>query len=187
MATPASASTILPVFPIRARSGFAMTHALPTAAFGEGTGVATDPEIKMEDDIEDADVRTEVELPELGKEEELRLPPIPTLPPIQPYGESAAEQTCRAMHSNAVVSRNILLYGSAGVTPAPAELARNNMFDTLPPMPSHVPPRQATFFGVQSVPVANGLGRFATILCAPAHGRARSQFASWQTRISGQV
>ncbi|KAG8680624.1 alpha-tubulin [Ceratobasidium sp. 394] len=167
MVTPASASTISPVSPIRARFGFPMTPAPPIAAFGEGAGFARDPEMEIEDDIDDADVRTEVGSPELGEEEELRLPPIWTLPPIQPYGpESISEQTCRAMRGGGAVARDVLLYGPAGVTPAPAELARNNVCNKLPPIPSHVPPRQATFFGVQSVPVANGLGRFATI-CAP--------------------
>ncbi|KAG8712465.1 hypothetical protein FRC08_014536 [Ceratobasidium sp. 394] len=162
--TPASASTISQVSPIRARFGFPMTHALPTAAFGEGAGLARDPEMEVEEDIEDADVRTEVRSPELG--EELRLPPIRTLPPMQPYGESVVKQTRRAMRAGGAVSRDVLLYGPAGVTPAPAEPARNNICDKLPPVLSHVSPRQATFFGVQSVPVTDGSGRFATI-CAP--------------------
>ncbi|KAG8705171.1 alpha-tubulin [Ceratobasidium sp. 394] len=166
MVTPASASTISPVSPIRARFGFPMTHAPPIAAFGEGTGLARDPEMDMEDDIEDADVRTEVGSLEIGEEEELRLPPIRTLPPIQPYGESMVEQTRRAMRGGNAVSRDVMLYGPAGVTPAPTELARNNVCDKLPLVPSHIPPCQATFFGVQSVPVADGSGRFATI-CAP--------------------
>ncbi|KAG9081637.1 hypothetical protein FS749_007523 [Ceratobasidium sp. UAMH 11750] len=168
MVTPASASTISPVSPIRARFGFLVTHAPPIAAFGEGAGFTRDPEMEIEDDIDDADVHTEVGSPELGEEEELRLPPIRTLPLTQPYGpESISEQTRRAMRGGgAVALRDVLLYGPAGVTPAPAELARNNMCDKLPPVPSHVPPRQATFFGVQSVPVADGSGRFVTI-CAP--------------------
>ncbi|KAG8696908.1 hypothetical protein FRC08_006850 [Ceratobasidium sp. 394] len=179
MITPASASTISPALPIRARFGFPMTHAPPIAAFGEGTGLARDPEMEIEDDIDNADVRTEVGSPEIGEEEELRLPPIRTLPPIQPYGESVVEQTRRAMRDGAAVSRDVLLYGPAGVTPAPAKLARNNVCDKLPPVPSHIPPRQATFFGVQSVPVADGSGRFAMI-CTPQ----RAGFAAWRTHSS---
>ncbi|KAG9095321.1 hypothetical protein FS749_010663 [Ceratobasidium sp. UAMH 11750] len=166
MVTPASASTISPVSPIRARFGFPMTHALPTAAFGDGAVLARDPEMEIEEDIDDADVRTEIGSPEIGQEEELRLPPIRTLPPIPPYGESVVEQTRQAMRGGGAVLRAVLLYGPAGVTPAPAELARNNVCDKLPPVPSRVPPHQAIFFGVQSVPVADGSGRFATI-CTP--------------------
>ncbi|KAG9090446.1 hypothetical protein FRC06_001082, partial [Ceratobasidium sp. 370] len=168
MVTPASASTISPVSPIRTRFGFPMTHA-SSAAFGEGSKLARDPEPEM-DDVEDADVRTEIGSPEMGiEEEELKLPPIRTLPPIQPYGPetvSVGEQTRCAMRGGAAVSRDVLLYGPAGVTPAPAELARNNVCDKFPPIPSYAPLRQATFFGVQSAPMADGSGRFATI-CAP--------------------
>jgi len=173
MVTPASASTISPVSPIRARFGFPMTHAPSIAAFGEGTSFAREFEAEMEEDIEDADVRTEVGSPEMGFEEELRLPPIRTLPPIQSYGSetvSIGEQTRRAMRGGGAISRDVLLYGPAGVTPAPAELARNNACDKLPPVPSCVPPRQATFFGVQSAPVADGSGRFATICAPPRRG-----------------
>ncbi|KAG8785760.1 hypothetical protein FRC12_017208 [Ceratobasidium sp. 428] len=94
-------------------------------------------------------------------EGELRLPPIRTLLPVQTYGMgpdamSVAEQTRRAMRgSGAGISRDVLLYGPAGVTPAPAELARNNVHDKLPPIPPSVPPRRATFFAVQSVPFAD--------------------------------
>ncbi|KAG8692075.1 hypothetical protein FRC09_011468 [Ceratobasidium sp. 395] len=78
-----------------------------------------------------------------------------------------AEQTHRAMcGSGAGISCGVLLYTPAGVTLAPAELARNNVHNELPPILSSVPPRQATFFGILSVPVANGLGHFMTI-CAP--------------------
>ncbi|KAG8790710.1 hypothetical protein FRC12_011215 [Ceratobasidium sp. 428] len=67
---------------------------------------------------------------------------------------------------SAGISRDVLLYGPEGLAPAAAKLARNNVHDKLPPIPSSVPPRQAMCFSVQSVPVAHGLGRFATI-CAP--------------------
>ncbi|KAG8715552.1 hypothetical protein FRC08_010466 [Ceratobasidium sp. 394] len=82
MVTRTCGSAISPVSPIRARFGFPMTHAPPIAAFGEGTRLARDPEIEMEDGIEDADVHTEIGSPEIGEEEELRLPPIRTLPPV---------------------------------------------------------------------------------------------------------
>ncbi|KAG9081222.1 hypothetical protein FRC06_005709, partial [Ceratobasidium sp. 370] len=155
MVTPASASTISLVSPVHTRFGFPMTHTPPIAAFGEGARLARDPEAEMEEDIEDADVQTEVGSPKMGREEEeLWLPPIRMLLPIQSYGlELVANQTCWAMRGGSEVSRDILLFGPAGVTPAPAELACNNMCDKLPPAPSHVPPCQATFFGVQSVPV----------------------------------
>ncbi|KAG9079019.1 hypothetical protein FS749_008905 [Ceratobasidium sp. UAMH 11750] len=159
--TPASASTILPVSSIRARFGFPMTHALPTAVFGEGAGLARDPGMEVEEGIEDADVCTGVGSPELGKE--LWLLPIRTL---LPYGELVVERTRRVLRGGGAVSCDVLLYGPAGVTPAPADLAHNNVCDKLPPVPSHVPPHQATFFGVQSVPVADGSGRFAMV-CAP--------------------
>ncbi|CCO33498.1 hypothetical protein BN14_07577 [Rhizoctonia solani AG-1 IB] len=64
------------------------------------------------------------------------------------------------------ISQDLLLYGPAGVTPAPAELQRNNVHDKLPPVPGFAPPRQATFFGIQNIPVADGNTRFAT-MCAP--------------------
>ncbi|KAG8752094.1 hypothetical protein FRC12_012129, partial [Ceratobasidium sp. 428] len=65
-------------------------------------------------------------------------------------------------------SQDVLLSGPAVATPAPAELARNNMRNKLPPIALSVPPRQATFFSVQSAPIADGLGRFVTI-CTPPH------------------
>ncbi|KAG9113679.1 hypothetical protein FRC07_007735, partial [Ceratobasidium sp. 392] len=175
MVTPASATTISPVSPIRTRFGFPMTQMPTTVVPGERIIMARASEGGIEDDVEDADIRTEVGSPEMNldaREDELRLPPIRTLPPLPSYGPgpetmSVAEQTRIAMRGGGTgISRDVLLYGPAGVTPAPAELARNNVRDKLPPIPSHVPPRQATFFGVQSVPVADGSGRFATI-CAP--------------------
>lgn len=69
------------------------------------------------------------------------------------------------------VSQDVLLYGPAGMTPAPVELARNNACDKVPPILLYVPPRQATPFGIQNIPVANGSGRFA-IICAPSGVRA---------------
>ncbi|KAG8794236.1 hypothetical protein FRC12_000088 [Ceratobasidium sp. 428] len=68
--------------------------------------------------------------------------------------------------SGAGISRDVLLYGLVGVTPASVEFACNNVHDKLPPITSSVPPRQATFFGIQNVFVADGSGRFATT-CAP--------------------
>ncbi|KAG9079937.1 hypothetical protein FRC06_007297, partial [Ceratobasidium sp. 370] len=165
MVTPMSASTISPVSPIRTRFGFPMTHT-SSAAFGEGSKLTRDPEPEM-DDMEDADIRTEIGSPKMGiEEEELKLPPIRTLPPIQPYGPEAVsvgEQTCCAMQGGTAVSRDVLLYGPAGMTLAPTELARNNVCDKFPLIPSYAPLRQATFFGVQSAPMADGSGQFATI------------------------
>ncbi|KAG8722547.1 hypothetical protein FRC08_000539 [Ceratobasidium sp. 394] len=123
MVTPARASTILGGTTDPPAFGFPMTHVFPTAAFGEGAELARDLEMEIEDDVEDADVRTEVGSPELGEEGELRLPLIRTLPPIQPYGpESISEQTCRAMRGGGAVAHDVLLYGPAGVTPASVEL-----------------------------------------------------------------
>ncbi|KAG9098440.1 hypothetical protein FRC06_006384 [Ceratobasidium sp. 370] len=142
-----------------------MTHA-SSATFGEGSKLARDPEPEM-DDGEDADVRTEIGSPEMGiEEEELKLPPIRTVLPIQPYGPEAVsvgEQTGCVMRGGTAVSRNVLLYGPVGVTLAPTELAHNNACDKFPPIPSYAPLCQATFFGVQSVPMADGSGQFATI------------------------
>ncbi|KAG8700862.1 hypothetical protein FRC09_005709, partial [Ceratobasidium sp. 395] len=98
------------------------------------------------------------------------------LPPIQTYGQglemvSAAEQTHHAIRGGSTgISHNVLLYGPMGMTPAPAKLTRNNMHDKLPPVPLSVPPRQAAFFGIQSVPVADGSGCFATICAPPCTG-----------------
>ncbi|KAG9097203.1 hypothetical protein FS749_006844 [Ceratobasidium sp. UAMH 11750] len=91
MVTPTNASTILPVSPIHTCFGFLITHAPPTAAFGEGARLASDPKIQMEEDIEHADIGTEVGPPQFGEEEELRLPSIQTLPPIEPYDKSVVE------------------------------------------------------------------------------------------------
>ncbi|KAG9120924.1 hypothetical protein FRC07_003338 [Ceratobasidium sp. 392] len=137
--------------------------------------VTTAPEGGIEDDVEDAYVRTEMGSPNMGIDApgtELQFPPIRTLPPLPSYGSGpkamlVAEQTRLAMCGGGTgISRNVLLYGPAGVTPAPAKLACNNARNKLPPILSHVPPRQATFLGVQSVPVAGAWGRFATT-CAP--------------------
>ncbi|KAG9099316.1 hypothetical protein FS749_001514 [Ceratobasidium sp. UAMH 11750] len=103
MVTPASASIISPVSPTCARFGFPTTHAPPIAAFGEGTMLVRNPKMGMEEDVENSDVRTEVGSPELGEMDELRLPAIQTLPLIQSYGESTAEQTHRAMRGGAAV------------------------------------------------------------------------------------
>ncbi|KAG9125203.1 hypothetical protein FRC07_008584 [Ceratobasidium sp. 392] len=157
MVTPASAVTILPVSPIRTHFGFPMTQMPTNVVPGEGTIMAK-PEVEMEDDVEDADIRTEIGSPDIGIDApgaEPRLPPIRSLPPLPSYGPgpetmSVAKQTRLAMCGGSGISRNVLLYKAAG----------------LPPILSHIPPRQATFFGVQSVPVADGSGHFATI-CAP--------------------
>ncbi|QRW11298.1 hypothetical protein RhiLY_10297 [Ceratobasidium sp. AG-Ba] len=151
MVTPASASTISPVSPIRSRFGIPMTHA-------QMLGEARDQDM-------DDDAKTEVGSPELEQEQvevgqqQVRLPPMRTLPPPGPVS--------RDMLQSGAVSRDVLLYGPAGVTPAPAELARANLQDKLPVIASQVPGRQATFFGIQNVPVADGTGRFAT-MCAPS-------------------
>ncbi|KAG9087544.1 hypothetical protein FRC07_012791, partial [Ceratobasidium sp. 392] len=175
MVTPTSATTISPVSPIRTRFGFPMTQMPTTVAPGEGIIMARAPEGGIEDDADDADIHTEVGSPDMGIDApgtELRFPPIRMLPPLPSYGPGlkamlVAEQTRLAMRGGGTgISRDVLLYGPAGVTPAPAKLARNNARNKLSPISSHVPPRQATFLGVQSVPVAGAWGRFATI-CAP--------------------
>ncbi|KAG8695490.1 hypothetical protein FRC09_009120 [Ceratobasidium sp. 395] len=161
MAKPASATTIPPVSSIRTRFGSPMTQPSASVVLGEGSQLARAPGAGMDELVDNI---------------ELRLPPIRTLPPIQTYGQglatvSAAEEMRRAMRGGgAGISRDVLLYGPAGMTSAPTELARNNMRDKLPSIPSSVPPRQATFLGAQSVPVADGSGRFATICASPRVG-----------------
>ena len=189
MVTPASA--ISPISPVRER-GFPapMTHGRPMTAAGEVAARAGGQKIAMDGNIgflegkggqegtgfglgrreDDEDARTEVGSPEMEVEEGIQLPPIRMLPkPI--LSGSVAQQTRRAMQSGAV-PHDVLLYGPAGVTPAPAELARNNACDKLPPVPAFVAPRQATFFGIQNVPVADGSSRFAT-MCAPVRPSSR--------------
>ncbi|KAF8593158.1 hypothetical protein BDV93DRAFT_566847, partial [Ceratobasidium sp. AG-I] len=125
-------------------------------------------------ETEEEDARTEIGSPEMAMGEgdlyaahmsDLRLPParssLPSAPVYPPSG-AAAQQTRRAMRAGAV-SQDVLLYGPAGVTPAPAELVRNNACDKLPPIPNVIPPRQATFYGIQNIPLADGSGRFATL------------------------
>ncbi|KAF8594838.1 hypothetical protein BDV93DRAFT_565012 [Ceratobasidium sp. AG-I] len=104
---------------------------------------------------EEEDARTEIGPPEMAMGEgdvygahsmsDLRLPParsfLPSTPVYPPSG-AAAQQTHRAMRAGAV-SQDVLLYGPAGVTPAPAELAHNKACDKIPPIPSAIPPRQA--------------------------------------------
>jgi hypothetical protein len=178
MFTPASA--ISPISPIRERGHFGqpMTHGHD--AFGEVLSGATarateDREGRAEDD---EDAKTEIGSPEIEVDDDghgggggVCLPPIrnlpnPVLAGLEPLGSGpVAQQTRRAMHAG-TVSQDVLLYGPAGVTPAPAELARNNAYDKLPPVPALAPPRQATFFGIQNVPLADASGRFAT-MCAP--------------------
>lgn len=144
-----------------------MTHGHP--AFGEVAAGARLGSHGMDED----DAQTEIGSPEFEADDDgsggggagsVRLPPLRQLPNPVMSG-SIAQQTRRAMHAGSV-SQDVLLYGPAGVTPAPAELARNNICDKLPPIPSLAPLRQATFFGMQNVPVADGSTRFATI-CAP--------------------
>lgn len=123
------------------------------------------------------DARAEVGSPEMGATEEdshnarsisdVRLPPVRSfMPPAAfPPSGAAAQQTRRAMRSSAV-SQDVLLGGPTGVTAAPADFARNNACDKLPPIPSMIPPRRATFFSIQNLPVADGSGLCAT-MCAP--------------------
>ncbi|KAG9096662.1 alpha-tubulin [Ceratobasidium sp. 370] len=96
----------------------------------------------------------------------LRPPPIWTPPPTHFYGPktvSVGEQTQRG---DAAIPPNILLYGPTAMTLAPARLTCNNACGKLPPAPSSAPPRQVTLFDIQSTPMADGSGRFATI-CVP--------------------
>jgi hypothetical protein len=156
MVTPANA--ISPVLPIRARFGLPITHAPghPTGAIGEGGRIVRDGQLEERHEMdEDEDTRTEIGSPEMEMEDpELRLPPIRTLLSFN----QVAQQTRRAMRGgDHMVSQDVLLYGPAGVTPAPAELARNNACDKIPPAPSHIPGRQATFFGIQNLPIWTGL------------------------------
>ncbi|CAE6462798.1 unnamed protein product [Rhizoctonia solani] len=154
----APASAISPISPVRERGFFGrpMTHG--QSALGEATSGARSHE------GEDDDARTEIGSPEedmdhggpgAGGGPNIRLPPIHTLPPMAPIYTGPT-----------TISQDVLLYGPAGVTPAPAELLRNNVHDKLPPVPAFAPPRQATFFGIQNIPVADGSTRFAT-MCAP--------------------
>ncbi|KAG8737036.1 hypothetical protein FRC12_017297, partial [Ceratobasidium sp. 428] len=77
---------------------------------------------------------------------------------------------CTMRNSGAGISHNVLLYNPAGITLTPAKLACNNVHNKLSPIPLRAPPRQATFFDVQSVPVADGSGRFVTICAPPCTG-----------------
>ncbi|CAE7101634.1 unnamed protein product [Rhizoctonia solani] len=149
------------ISPVRERAFFGrpMTHG--QHAFGEATSGTAARSHEGEDD----DAKTEIGSPEEDMDHEgpgggggpgIRLPPIHTLPPMaQPIYTGPT-----------TISQDVLLYGPAGVTPAPAELQRNNVHDKLPPVPAFAPPRQATFFGIQTIPVADGNNRFAT-MCAP--------------------
>ncbi|EUC54820.1 hypothetical protein RSOL_074740, partial [Rhizoctonia solani AG-3 Rhs1AP] len=154
----APASAISPISPVRERGFFGrpMTHG--QSALGEATSGARSHE------GEDDDARTEIGSPEedmdhgglgAGGGPGIRLPPIHTLPPMAPIYTGPT-----------TIPQDVLLYGPAGVTPAPAELLRNNVHDKLPLVPAFAPPRQATFFGIQNIPVADGSTRFAT-MCAP--------------------
>ncbi|KAG8794166.1 hypothetical protein FRC12_000346 [Ceratobasidium sp. 428] len=122
MITPASATTISPVSPVRTRFGFPMIQPPALVVLGEGSQLARAPEAGM-DELVDVTCRP--------PDQELRLLPIRTLPPIQTYGQgletvSAAEQTRRAMHGGgAGISHDVLLYGPAGVTPASTDSARS--------------------------------------------------------------
>ncbi|KAF8597033.1 hypothetical protein BDV93DRAFT_569872 [Ceratobasidium sp. AG-I] len=189
MATPATSimitpiSAVLPVSPVNMRFRLPMTRGQD--ALGEGTGAGArrakgswgqggSGMLGIEAE-EEKDARTEIGSPEMAMGEgdvygahsmsDLRLPPVRSfLPsaPVYPQSGTAAQQTRRATRARAV-SQDILLYRPAGVTPAPAELARNNPCDQLPPIPNVIPPRQATFYGVQNIPVANGSGQFTTL------------------------
>ncbi|CAE6478911.1 unnamed protein product [Rhizoctonia solani] len=165
--TPASA--ISPISPIRERGFFGrpMTHGQP--ALGEATSGAA----ARSHDGDDDDTRTEIGSPEEDMDHQgpgggggpsIRLPPIQSFPPMSTQPIYTGPTT---------ISQDVLLYGPAGVTPAPAELQRNNVHDKLPPVPAFAPPRQATFFGIQNIPVADGTTRFAT-MCAPGARPATS-------------
>ncbi|KAF8594495.1 hypothetical protein BDV93DRAFT_165840 [Ceratobasidium sp. AG-I] len=97
------------------------------------------------------DARTEIWSPKMAMGEgdvygvhsmsDLRLPParsfLPSAPVYPPSG-AAVQQIHRAMRVGAA-SQDVLLYGPAGVTPAPAELARHSACDKLPPIPNVIP------------------------------------------------
>ncbi|KDN36067.1 hypothetical protein RSAG8_11089, partial [Rhizoctonia solani AG-8 WAC10335] len=148
---------ISPISPVRERAFFRqlMTHG--QSAFGEATSAARSHE------GEDDDTKTEIGSPEEDMDHQgpgggggpgIRLPPIQTLPLM-----------AQSIYTN-TISQDLLFYGPAGVTPAPAELQCNNVHDKRPPVLAFVPPRQATLFGIQNIPVADGSTRFAT-MCAP--------------------
>ncbi|KAF8594514.1 hypothetical protein BDV93DRAFT_565337 [Ceratobasidium sp. AG-I] len=129
---------------------------------GQGGSRMMGIEMEMEDE---EDARTEVGSTEMRMSGEgdvyvahamldLRLPLVRgflPLAPMYPPSGVAAQQTCRAMRAG-TVSQDGLLCGPASITPAPAELAQNNACGKLSPVPSVIPPRQATFFGIQNIP-----------------------------------
>ncbi|KAG9087125.1 hypothetical protein FS749_003141 [Ceratobasidium sp. UAMH 11750] len=98
------------------------------------------------------------------------------VPPHGPETESIAEQTGRVMGDSP-------LYGLAGVAYAPVEFAQDNPRDRPFQIPGRVLPLPATFFGVQSVPGADALGRFARI-CAPPHADVAAAMPRTGTRPS---
>ncbi|QRW25020.1 hypothetical protein RhiXN_06969 [Rhizoctonia solani] len=162
----APASAISPISPVRERGFFGrpMTHG--QSAIGEATSGVAARSYEGSNEGDDDDARTEMGSPEEdmdhvgpggGGPTSIRLPPIQSLPPMATQPIYPGPTT---------ISQELLLYGPAGVTPAPAELQRNNVHDKLPPVPAFGPSRQATFFGIQNVPVADGTTRFAT-MCAP--------------------
>ncbi|KAG9084375.1 hypothetical protein FS749_005278 [Ceratobasidium sp. UAMH 11750] len=75
------------------------------------------------------------------------------------------------------------LYGLAGVAYAPVESAQDNMRDKPFQIPGQVLALPATFFGVQSVPGADALGRFVRI-CAPPHADVATAMPHTGTRPS---
>ncbi|CAE6541178.1 unnamed protein product [Rhizoctonia solani] len=148
LVTPAGA--ISPILPVRERAFFGrpMTHR--QFAFGE----ATSGTMARSHEGEDDDAKTEIGSPEEDVDHEglagggglgIRLPPIQTLPPMAPI--YTVPNT---------ISQDILLYGPAGVTLAPAKLQHNNVHDKLPLVLAFAPPRLATFFGIQNIPVTDG-------------------------------
>ncbi|KAG9080009.1 hypothetical protein FRC06_007185, partial [Ceratobasidium sp. 370] len=163
LVTPASA--ISPVSPIRSHFQLPMTHT-PTGSAGEGVRVARSKR-KMECDQTRRTRAPGSARPSLGwmttpSSASCRSAPCPC-PCLLVLLRGRPGVRCKA------TSRRMwLLYGPAGVTLAPAELARDNACDKLPQVPSHVPPHQQTFYGIQSMrmPVMDVSGRFATI-CAP--------------------
>ncbi|EUC52746.1 hypothetical protein RSOL_560180, partial [Rhizoctonia solani AG-3 Rhs1AP] len=109
--------------------GQPMTHG--QSALGEATSGARSHE------GEDDDTRIDIGSPEedmdhgglgVGGGPGIRLPPIHTLPPMAPIYTGPT-----------TIPQDILLYGPAGVTPAPAKLLRNNVHDKLPLVPAFAP------------------------------------------------
>ncbi|KAG8687893.1 hypothetical protein FRC11_006424 [Ceratobasidium sp. 423] len=152
------ASTISTVSPIQEWGFFGQVMTHGQTAFGEATN-----SMARSHDGEDDNARMEIgsleedmdhEGPGCGSGQSLRLPPIQSLPPMSTQPIYTGPMT---------ISQDVLLYGPAGVMPAPAEPQQNNVHDQLPLVPAFAPPHQATFFSTQNIPVANGDTQFATL------------------------